>query len=112
VRYRRQLEMRPPEPIQLQKVKRPSVEMAAQGAPTPTGPAPILLTKKKERKRTLPMDLQIKESAPLPPDAASQPSAAMPNDVPQWLDSDSEEEDTTESEWSDIDIDDANSGRR
>jgi serine/threonine protein kinase len=70
VRYRRQLEMRPPEPIQLQKVKRPSGSRMVEGGPitppgaatipqetlgtppaaaAPSAAAPILLTKKKER---------------------------------------------------------------
>jgi serine/threonine-protein kinase len=118
VRYRRQLEMRPP-PIQLEKVKRPSGSrpIEGEGAPVTTPPGgysaqqpggPILLTKKKERKRTLPMDIGINETSPAPAPAAA-PADVLPNDEPVWLES--EDEPTDENEWSDIDID-APSGTR
>jgi eukaryotic-like serine/threonine-protein kinase len=121
VRYRRQLEMRPPEPIPLQKVKRPSGTRTAEGSAdgvftpprnatlppgagpaAPSAPAPILLTKKKERKRTLPMEIGVTADSPKP----AAPAAAPPtfsSDEPQWLPE--EEEPTDENEWSDIDID-------
>jgi serine/threonine protein kinase len=126
VRYRRQLEMRQPPPIQLQKVKRQSGSQPVEegeAAPVTTpppeqptqqpaaAPAPILLTKRKERKRTLPMDIGINESSP-PPAAAAAPSAALPDDDPAWLPADEEEPTDEETgEWSDIDID-APSGTR
>jgi eukaryotic-like serine/threonine-protein kinase len=118
VRYRRQLEMRPPEPIPLQKVKRPSPLAAAtipadtvggaQGAAPapPPAPPPILLTKKKERRRTLPMELGVSADSPRPaPPAAAAASSEGPSDEePHWLDSE-EEEPTDSDDWSDIDID-------
>jgi serine/threonine-protein kinase len=128
VRYRRQLEMRPPQPIPLQNVKRPSgsrpVENgglftppggatnpqetvgAAPAAPAPTaGPAPILLTKKKERKRTLPMEIGVTPESPKPTPAPATP-AVLSGEEPQWLDAEEEEPDEEEvGEWSDIDID-------
>jgi serine/threonine-protein kinase len=125
VRYRRQLEMRPPQPIPLQNVKRPSGSRpvgeglftppgsatipqetvgAAPAAPAPAaGPAPILLTKKKERKRTLPMEIGVTADSPKPAPAAAAPSA-LSNDDPPWLDAE-EEEPGEDPEWSDIDID-------
>ncbi|MDB4981454.1 MAG: hypothetical protein JWM82_2206, partial [Myxococcales bacterium] len=69
---------------------------------------PILLTKRKERKRTLPMDIGINADSPAPAKAAAPPAAVpdpetMPSDdEPRWLDAD-DEEDTAE--WSDIDLD-------
>jgi serine/threonine protein kinase len=127
VRYRRQLELRSP-PIQLQKVKRPSGSRPVEGdtftppgtptlrpeGPSPTAPAagtpggPILLTKRKERKRTLPMDIGI--NAESPPPAAPAPTNAAVTGVPgpadpesaEWMEADEEEE---TGEWSDIDID-------
>jgi serine/threonine protein kinase len=136
VRYRRQLELRsPPPPIQLQRVIRPSTTWpqdgepseappepgrAAPGADDPArpgsvpsmpaagSPGPILLTKRKERKRTLPMDIGITADSPAPAKAAAPPAATVPSpdqrmsdDEPHWLDA--EEEDTAE--WSDIDLD-------
>jgi serine/threonine protein kinase len=124
VRYRRQIELRPPEPIPLQRVKRPSGSRptegesgdAAPGAATipsetlgaqpgapapPSAPAPILLTKKKERKRTLPMEIGLNESSPKP----AAPAAAARAPEPEWLDAEEETEDDDTGEWSDIDID-------
>jgi hypothetical protein len=131
VRYRRQLEMRPPEPIQLQKVKRPSGSRPVEGsvdalftppggatipqetlgaapaAPAPTaGPAPILLTKKKERKRTLPMEIGVTADSPKP--APTAPADVLSGDEPHWLDAEEEGADpdgADDPEWSDIDID-------
>jgi serine/threonine protein kinase len=150
VRYRRQLELRSPPPIQLQKVKRASTTWPPAGEasdeapppaaapandPAPPGsvpalpaataanggaPGPILLTKRKERKRTLPMDIGINADSPAPaPNTvaarASVPSPTEPapeapegmspegmsDEEPHWLDA--EEEDTAE--WSEIDLD-------
>jgi serine/threonine-protein kinase len=122
VRYRRQLELRAPEPIRLQKVKTPPATATMPSEPLgaevmapapPSSPAPILLTKKKERRRTLPMELGVKADSPKPaaPAPAAQPPAAaapVPLDGPAWIDGmdddeDLEHEDTAE--WSDIDID-------
>jgi serine/threonine-protein kinase len=140
VRYRRQLELRPPDPIQLQKVKRPSGTRPAEaeghgdadawtppGAATipseplgaevvapapPSSPGPILLTKKKERKRTLPMEIGVKADSPKPapptpeaPPAAAAPPATAPLDGPTWIDDDEDLEHEDTAEWSDIDID-------
>jgi len=134
VRYRRQLELRPPEPIQLQTIKRPSgsrpvegdgattpgaatipaetlgAEAASQPPSARPGPPPILLTKRKERKRTLPMEIGVTADSPrpAPPSRAAPTPAAAQGDEPHWIDS---EEDATEDEadegtgWSDIDID-------
>jgi serine/threonine protein kinase len=137
VRYRRQIELRPAEPIQLQKVKRPSgsrsVEDAFQAPPgaatipaetlgtQPTAaaqspaPAPILLTKRKERKRTLPMEIGVTADSPKPGPSAA--PVAPSDEGPHWLDADdpsddpSIEDDDETGEWSDIDID-APSGTR
>jgi serine/threonine-protein kinase len=130
VRYRRQLEMRPPQPIPLQNVKRPSASRPAEGfaegmftppasatvpqepvgaapaAPAPAGgPAPILLTKKKERKRTLPMEIGVTADSPKPaPTVVVPPILAEGNEEPHWIDA-NEEEPGDDPEWSDIDID-------
>jgi serine/threonine protein kinase len=136
VRYRRQLELRSPPPIPLQKVTRPSTTWPTadedEAPPPPRGaatapvddpsrpgsvptmpavgsPGPILLTKRKERKRTLPMDIGINaDSPPVPAKpvntraAVPAPDAAGPSEEePHWLDA--EEEDTAE--WSEIDLD-------
>jgi serine/threonine-protein kinase len=93
VRYRRSVEaprddkeITRPGPIPLQKVKRPGAEPQATG-PTPPGTIalrpsrpsgqawgnqPILLTKRKERKKTLPLDLG---RTPIPATPSSYPSA-------------------------------------
>jgi hypothetical protein len=64
-----------------------------------------LLTKRKERKRTLPMDIGINENSP-PPAPAARPAAELPHDEPAWLDAEEEEPTAEETdEWSDIDID-------
>jgi hypothetical protein len=85
-------------PIPLQKVKRPGADPFGQGTETPPGtPAlhgatppgaqrpgganqPILLTKKKERKKTLPMDIGIVQRVPAGP-AGRQPPAHKPSHV-------------------------------
>ena len=129
VRYRRQLELRPSEPIQLQKVKRPSGSRPAEEVATPPGaatipqetlgvrvaapapPAPILLTKKKERRRTLPMEIGLNADSPKPGPTTPPPQApaqtALASDDPHWLDSEDEvqTDDPADTEWSDIDID-------
>jgi serine/threonine-protein kinase len=130
VRYRRQLELRPAEPIQLQKVKRPSGSRPAEESPTPPGaatipqetlgaqtapppppPGPILLTKKKERRRTLPMEIGLNADSPKPgpttPPPRTTAQTALASDDPHWLDSEDEvhTDDPADTEWSDIDID-------
>jgi eukaryotic-like serine/threonine-protein kinase len=75
VRYRRSLEVRAPQdsPIPLQRVRRPGSgpfsepiarvtppEFPAEGMP-PGAPGPILLTRRKERRKTLPMEVPISE---------------------------------------------------
>jgi serine/threonine-protein kinase len=134
VRYRRQIELRPPPPIPLQKVKRPSGSRTVEGedastpanggASTPpsdttpqetvgaqpaapsaqSAPAPILLTKKKARKRTLPMEIGVTADSPKP---APTPTSSVPlsGEEPQWLDAEEEEPTAEDTEWSDIDID-------
>jgi serine/threonine protein kinase len=115
VRYRRQLEVR--SPIQLQKVKRPSgtrpVESGPAGPTMPQttfaaqpAPAPILLTKRKERKRTLPMDIGITADSPAPgPITGSMAAQDVPaGDDPTWLDAEGTDDEET-GEWTDIDID-------
>jgi serine/threonine-protein kinase len=89
VRYRRSLE--PPRrsapasapPIPLQKVKRVgSGQQQSSGVPTPpaggstTGGQPILLTRRKDRIKTLPMDLEINGKSPTPTAAPKPASAA------------------------------------
>jgi serine/threonine protein kinase len=119
VRYRRQIELRPPEPIPLVKRasgSRPVEDSSTPGAATipqetlgaqvpPPPPAPILLTKKKERRRTLPMEIGVTADSPKPGPTA--PRAAVPAlDTPRWTDAVEAEEDAEETDdWSDIDID-------
>jgi len=101
VRYRRSIDTPPdlrrerqsaPEgPIPLQKVKRPGADpFGAAGATppavlrndtppgTPGGNQPILLTRRKERKKTLPMDIGIVHHAS-PAQAARSPSFPQPH---------------------------------
>ncbi|HTA18304.1 MAG TPA: serine/threonine-protein kinase [Polyangia bacterium] len=121
VRYRRQIELRPPETIPLQKVKRPSgsrpVEETPPGAATipqetlgaqVPPPPPILLTKKKERKRTLPMEIGVTADSPKPGPTTASRAAVPEPDGPRWSDSIEAEEDADDEDtgdWSDIDID-------
>ena len=127
VRYRRSLESPEAEdlydvpqvhttgPIPLQRLK-PSIPGAAPVASTPPGtpqlrqdptsPAggqPILLTRRKDRKRTLPMDLGIDERAP-----AGTPTPvvhASNNPTPDPAASVAEPwEDDEEEDWTDIDV--------
>ncbi|MEA2698069.1 MAG: eukaryotic-like serine/threonine-protein kinase [Myxococcales bacterium] len=90
VRYRRSLETPPPwvrnkvqTPIPLQKVKRQGNRAATSGeiggTPEPAidrrpageagggtpGPEPILLTRRKDRKRTLPLEIEINSASPV-----------------------------------------------
>ncbi|HEX3698589.1 MAG TPA: serine/threonine-protein kinase [Polyangia bacterium] len=105
VRYRRSLETPPPwvrnqpTPIQLQKVKRPGNRAATSGEigsleQTPpertpivvprTGPEPILLTRRKDRKRTLPLEIEISAGAPV---ATPVPTAIAPQTTSEiWAD--------------------------
>jgi serine/threonine-protein kinase len=128
VRYRRQLELRTPEPVPLES-KRSSAQrfVDEEDAPPPPmgrasgmvpvvaadpnapgqAPAPILLTKKKERKRTLPLGLGIEERATPPAATATvtpTPAAAAPEE-PAWLEGEDDEPTEDTPEWSDIDID-------
>ncbi|HVZ70966.1 MAG TPA: serine/threonine-protein kinase [Polyangia bacterium] len=116
VRYRRQLELRTPAPIPLDK-RKPSADLSDEPPPiagaVPAATAsngtagPILLTKRKERKRTLPMDIGIKPE-PTPEVAPPAPAAAAPAGERHWLDAE-EEEDTED--WGDIDLDDVHGTR-
>ena len=87
VRYRRSLEVRSPvSPIPLQRVKRPGSgpfsEPIARVTPPEfrtdsiiadqtAGGAPILLTRRKERRKTLPMELPLSERATPPAEQAA-----------------------------------------
>jgi eukaryotic-like serine/threonine-protein kinase len=123
VRYRRSVEgvpagdARVTGPIPLQKVKPRGWDSVPTGM-TPAGipelrhdansPAaghvaaqPILLTRRKDRKRTLPMELTIDQEAKTPVVTSRPPAAALPEQPPLpevW--SDEEEED-----WTDLEID-------
>jgi hypothetical protein len=134
VRYRRSIETRPA-PIPLQKVKlRPSGPYPTEpGANVPTPPGleqlraesaggqsaaqPILLTRRKDRKRTLPLDIGIGgEATPAtPPAAAAPPTSADPpvEEVAmddEWVEVEPELEDE---DWTDRDLDGTGgSGRR
>jgi eukaryotic-like serine/threonine-protein kinase len=114
VRYRRSLEQAV---IPLQKVKRPGsgpfAEPIARITPpefrspglTTGGGGPILLTRRKERRKTLPMELGVDERVtpvapqPVQPAAAAQ-VGARPSDDEEWS-----EPATREDGWSDLDID-------
>jgi serine/threonine protein kinase len=130
VRYRRLLDPpRQPQsgPIPLQRIKRAGSGQQASGISTPPGtpqlrsdssgsPAggqPILLTRRKDRKRTLPMDSGLNDPAasvvtpaPVParPQAAAAPArpapAAAATDDP-WPDDDEAGE--NDGEWKDVD---------
>jgi eukaryotic-like serine/threonine-protein kinase len=84
VRYRRLLTpglTHQIDPILLQRVKRqgapqPSGELADPRGPAAATPQPILLTKRKERKKTLPMDIGINDKSPRP--GGTDGSAAAP----------------------------------
>ena len=114
VRYRRSLESAV-SPIPLQKVKRPgsgpfsepiaritppsSMEVRAEG--TNSGGAPILLTRRKERRKTLPMEpvpaaAPEAEAAPPPPPLA----ARSANGHDEWS-----EPSRLENAWDDLDVD-------
>jgi eukaryotic-like serine/threonine-protein kinase len=116
VRYRRSLEVRAPVsmPIPLQRVKRPGSgpfsEPIARVTPpefpvegmTPAATGPILLTRRKERRKTLPMEVPISERV-TPPAA----QAAVGQDHDEWaapatLRSDDE---PASDNWVDMDVD-------
>jgi serine/threonine-protein kinase len=129
VRYRRQLELRTPEPVPLESKRSSAQHFVDEDAPPPPigrasgtipiasadpnapgqSPAPILLTKKKERKRTLPLGLGIEERV-TPPAATPAVTATSP-DEPAWIEGEDDEPTQESPEWSDIDID-APSGTR
>ena len=117
VRYRRSLEVRSPQdsPIPLQRVKRPGSgpfsepiarvtppEFRAEGL-QPDAAGPILLTRRKERRKTLPMEVPISERVtPTAGQAAvgsghdewSEP-AALPAEDDAWVDMDVDAPDGT-----------------
>jgi serine/threonine protein kinase len=123
VRYRRSLEARAADgdirevritgPIPLQKLKAhastsgtigggiatpPGTPQLRNDPGSPASGQPILLTRRKDRKRTLPMEPVLTPTpAPVPAAAAAQQSGPIEPEV--WED---EEEDT---DWTDIDID-------
>jgi serine/threonine-protein kinase len=108
VRYRRSLEVRSPvSPIPLQRVKRPGSgpfsEPIARVTPPEfrtasigIGNGPILLTRRKERRKTLPMELPAGAAA-TPQPAPAQPAAAA--------NAQREAEPDEESNWVDMDVD-------
>jgi serine/threonine protein kinase len=112
-----------PGPIRLQKVKRtgsgpqpgaggtatpPGTPQLRHDQPSPAGGQPILLTRRKDRRRTLPMDLGIDDRGP-----AATPPAASATGTPTHRPPDKTPEDPWEAEvveeieedWTDIDID-------
>jgi serine/threonine protein kinase len=115
VRYRRSLDVRsaPEGPIPLQRVKRPGSgpfsEPIARVTPPEFrtegiglgGAGPILLTRRKERRKTLPMDLPANATAPAPapqPLPIPAPDAAATSDGiedPDWVDMDVDAPDGT-----------------
>jgi serine/threonine-protein kinase len=120
VRYRRQLELRAPAPIQLQKVKRPSGSRPVEDDPSaqpaapmsgrnsetiPVSAPPILLTKKKERKRTLPLGIGIDEKSPAPPPPAPERAGPPTGETDAWIEAEEDEPTKDQPEWSDIDLD-------
>src|SRR4051812_48798795 len=92
VRYRRSLENATAFPIPLQKVKRPGTgpfsEPIARVTPpgsmevrneATAGGGPILLTRRKERRKTLPMEpLPVDAATPLTTNGATTPPEAVP----------------------------------
>jgi len=114
VRYRRSAEARPA-PIPLQKVK---LRTPPDGAPVPTpepttaaaaaaAAQPILLTRRKDRKRTLPLELQVEEGATqaVATEEAAAKTEAADSPAEVWPEDIVEDED-----WTDRDIDGAGGG--
>jgi hypothetical protein len=120
VRYRRSLEVRsaPEGPIPLQRVKRPGsgpfsepiarvtppefrAEAVAFGSAGANNNGPILLTRRKERRKTLPMEMQGGATTPVPapePLPISTPTPAVTTDGiedPEWVDMDVDAPDGT-----------------
>jgi serine/threonine protein kinase len=113
VRYRRSQEA-PPEkqrgrqgPIPLQKVKQGGSDPSMPGTPPGTpalrtesksgqigGNQPILLTKRKDRKKTLPMDMEIvrRAQAPAPPTPAAPPPRYVQPQVTSEIVTDDEDQ--------------------
>ena len=106
VRYRRSLEgpmtraAGAGTPMPLQKVKRAASGTIVTGqidTPAPVSSVsvtqPILLTRRKDRKRTLPMDIGINDDSPaaLPTPTKGQPTAEI-EDGDRWLDDDSSDD--------------------
>jgi serine/threonine-protein kinase len=120
VKYRRSLEARATGPIPLQKVKsRLSGSGPVLGGTStppggsqvkPDGAQPILLTRRKDRKRTLPMEVGINGESPtvtpVPATAGPPPAPADEPSEDTWV------EEETEDDWTDIDIDGAEGGGR
>jgi serine/threonine-protein kinase len=124
VRYRRSLES--PEaadlyevpqvqttgPIPLQKLKPGVAVTTPPGTPQlrqdPNSPAagqPILLTRRKDRKRTLPMDLGIDDRSPaVTPTPATASSGPRATPDPAASVSEAWEEEEEEEDWTDIDV--------
>jgi eukaryotic-like serine/threonine-protein kinase len=70
--------------------------------------APILLTKKKERRKTLPMDLRTGEGEPeAPPPPRTRPSAVLPVEHDEWSEPAlrTPPAQAVNDEWTDLDID-------
>jgi serine/threonine-protein kinase len=108
VRYRRSLDVRAAaeSPIPLQRVKRPGSGPFSEPIARVTPPefrtdsfgiagSPILLTRRKERRKTLPMELPVGAAAPAEPAAApsAQPAASAADG--DWVDMDVDAPDGT-----------------
>jgi serine/threonine protein kinase len=119
VRYRRSLELAA-SPIPLQKMKRPgsgpfadpiprvTPPSAMEIQPTPTGGAPILLTRRKERQKTLPME----PLEPAPPAAVADGGQVQGNaqghdewSEPELREPDIADDDVADDDaWTEIDV--------
>jgi eukaryotic-like serine/threonine-protein kinase len=113
VRYRRSLDVRAAAasatsdgPIPLQRVKRPGSgpfsEPIARVTPPEfrtasigIGNGPILLTRRKERRKTLPMELPIGNATPEPTAPGAIPAAAAADEGGDWVDMDVDAPDGT-----------------
>ncbi|HVV16357.1 MAG TPA: serine/threonine-protein kinase [Polyangia bacterium] len=120
VRFRRSLEQRnaaaPPAPAP----RRPSGPAQVIVTPAPATPqvrldgtnpglstAPILLTKKKERRKTLPMDLRGNDSTPVPNAAGPAPADVVAVGHDEWSEPALRTPPATRAtdEWTDLDLD-------